>query len=301
MTNLIQKFKLLKKEQASFEKDKENLIYNIFEALNVNYQKENDSIEIKSTILFNDKEKDIKRISIYFVDNENKHFFTDKSTTIFKVIIDSNLNVIFEQNFENKHDLNVLKKYNNIIKSFVDINTCNFNFIYFYNELSYIIHLLIYNKRELKNIKKEIDKQKFYSLKNEIKTIIKPISDKDSFSIYKELIKKRKHKEYILFWEDDIENNMIILRKELLKIDNTGRNIAIHLVSEDLERHRKITKSRLREILNNQFFFKNNLVKDIEDISFLKQIIQTKKNSYSVLNIFDFYNFLKPHINANLF
>ena len=130
MTNLIQKFKLLKKEQASFEKDKENLIYNIFEALNVNYQKENDSIEIKSTILFNDKEKDIKRISIYFVDNENKHFFTDKSTTIFKVIIDSNLNVRFEQNFENKHDLNVLKKYNNIIKSFVDINTCNFNFIY---------------------------------------------------------------------------------------------------------------------------------------------------------------------------
>ena len=75
MTNLIQKFKLLKKEQASFEKDKENLIYNIFEALNVNYQKKNDSIEIKSTILFNDKEKDIKRISIYFVDNENKHVF----------------------------------------------------------------------------------------------------------------------------------------------------------------------------------------------------------------------------------
>ena len=33
--------------------------------------------------------------------------------------------------------------------------------------------------------------------------------------------------------------------------------------------------------------FLRELVKDIEDISFLKQIIQTKENSYSILNILD--------------
>ena len=301
MTYLTQQFEELRQKKASLEKDKESLIYEILESLNVNYKKENDLIEIKSAILFNGKEKEIKSFSIYFVDNENKHFFTDKPTTIFKFIIDSNLNIKFEQNFENKHNLNTLKKYNKIIKSFVNIDTSCFNFIDYHRKLSDVIHYLIFNKSELKTVKQEIDKQKFYSLKKEIEKIISPISDNDSFSMYKELTKKRKHKEYILFWENDIENNNIILRKELLKIDNTGRNIAIHLVSEDLERHRKIAKSRLREILSNQFLFKNNLIKDIEDVSFIKQIIQTKDNSYSILNILDLYNFLKPHINANLF
>ena len=287
MTDLIQQFEELKQKKAFLEKDKENLIYEILESLNVNYKKENDLLEIKSAILFNGKEKDIKSFSIYFVDNENKHFFTDKPTTIFKLIIDFDLNVRFEQNFENKHNLNTLKKYNKIIKSFVNIDTSCFNFIDYYKKLSDVTSSLIFYKSELKTVKQEIDKQKFYSLKKEIEKIISPVSDVDSFSMYKELTKKRKHKEYVFFWENDIENNNIILRKELLKIDNTGRNIAIHLVNDYLERHRKITKSKLREILNNQLFFKNNLVKDIEDISFLKQTIQTKENSYSILNILD--------------
>lgn len=301
MIDLIQQFEELNQKQISLEKDKEKIIYDIFKSLNINYKKESDSISVGSSIVVNVKERDIKKFSIYFVDNKYKHFSTYKSNTIFKIIIDHNLNIIFEQNFQCKHDFNVLKIYNNIIQSFVDINTSNFNFMDYYKKLSDIISLLIFNKQELKNLKQEIDKQKFNSLKKEIEKVIQPVSDNDSFSMYKELTKKIEHKEYILFWENDIENNNIILRKELLKIDNTGRNIAIHLIKEDLETQRKITKDKLRELLTKQFCFKNNLVKDIEDISFIKQIIQTKEHRYFTLNLFDLYNFLKPHINANLF
>lgn len=301
MIDLIQQFEELNQKQISLEKDKEKIIYDIFKSLNINYKKESDSISVGSSIVVNVKERDIKKFSIYFVDNKYKHLSTYKSNTIFKIIIDHNLNIIFEQNFQCKHDFNVLKIYNNIIQSFVDINTSNFNFMDYYKKLSDIISLLICNKQELKNLKQEIDKQKFNSLKKEIEKVIQPVSDNYSFSTYKELTKKIEHKEYILFWENDIENNNIILRKELLKIDNTGRNIAIYLIKEDLETQRKITKDKLRELLTKQFCFKNNLVKDIEDISFIKQIIQTKEHRYFTLNLLDLYNFLKPHINANLF
>ena len=46
MTDLIQQFEELKQKKAFLEKDKENLIYEILESLNVNYKKENDLIEI---------------------------------------------------------------------------------------------------------------------------------------------------------------------------------------------------------------------------------------------------------------
>ena len=301
MIDLMQQFEKNNQKQISLKKDKEKITYDILKSLNINYKKENNDISIKSSITLNRKNKNIKKLSISFVDNKYKHLFKFTSNVIFKIIIDDNLNITFEQDFKNKIDLNLFKIYNNILKYFNDINTFNFNFMDHYNKLSDIIHLLICNEGELKNLEQEINQQKFNSLKKETEKIITPISDNYSSSIYKELIKKIEYKDYILFWENDIENNNVILRKELLEIDNTGRNIAIHLTNKDSERKRKITKSQLSELLKKQFCFKNNIIKDIEDISFLKKIIQREEYRSYFLNISDFYNFLKPYINANSF
>ena len=302
MEDLYLQLENLEQKRKSLKVYKLTLIQDIFKSLNVNYNSQHDSILLNAAILFDSKNKNKKSFKIYFSDKDNKHFFSDKIQDIFMVFVDSNLNIQFKQDFENKYDIKTLQKYQKITEAFYNINTQNFDFEFYYEKLSNIINSLININKEIKYLKKEIDEKKCYFFKKEINNVLVPLEEAQSFSIYQELIKKKKHKENIIFLEIDNEYKKIFFRKVLIKIDNTGRNINIHLVNTSTDIHRKIQKSRLREILNNQFYFNNKIIENLDELKFLKQVSDFKDGEdYAVCYIEDLYKFLKPHINAENF
>jgi hypothetical protein len=265
--------------------------------LNINYDFSDDTL--KSVVSLNDNEE---YILFRIKDLKDKMPFSEQPSIIFKFYVFSDLDINIKQYFHHNINNTNISKYINILNDFKDSKiTEDFDYYYFYSNFTHLINKLKYIINEIKIINSAIAKVEIDYLKTKLDNVLVPISENEAESFYKKVTHKniKKFEFDIVFYELDESFKKFIFRQDLIKIDNTGHQLAIYLVNTESERHVKIKKSRLLEILKYQFYFVNNL----NDIYFIFDNIDV--NIYQPLNVVcnpkNILSKLKKHIVANTF